>query len=73
MADKVTRLHDHSLDASDFIALKNIETAQRKTGGALPQAPPLGHMSSPHATTTPTGEAGAVRDYAQRRQGCNPF
>jgi len=43
-----------------------------QTGGALPQAPPSGYVSSPHVTTSPTGEAGAVRDYAQPAGRCNP-
>jgi hypothetical protein len=40
-----------------------VSFAERKTGGALPQAPPSGYVSSPHVTITPTGEAGAARVY----------
>src|SRR5436853_2998838 len=46
------------------ILLTTCVPVKDKTGEALPQASPSGHMSSPHAATTPTGEAGATRHYA---------
>jgi hypothetical protein len=47
---------------SVYVCLRNARSfglRSNKTGGALPQAPPSGYVSSPHATNTPTGEASA--------------
>jgi hypothetical protein len=48
--------------ASVYVCLRKVRSSRvrsNKTGGALPQAPPSGYVSSPHATNTPTGEASA--------------
>ena len=47
---------------SVYVCLRTLrDVAKTKTGGALPQAPPSGYVSSPHVTASPTGEAGAAK------------
>jgi len=64
--------HEQRLDVIDRIngGLTIHWWLKQKTGGALPQAPPFGYVSSPHVTASPVGEASAAQNYAQLNKGC---